>query len=98
MREEDIKKVSKTFHNWQNGKAYKDVKGYCKSANLKDIEKNEFILTPGRYVGVKEEEEDKEPYQDKMKRLTGELKENFTQDEKLKKEVKKNLKAFGFEI
>ena len=98
LREEDIKKVSKTFHNWQNGKAYKDVKGYCKSATLKEIEKNNFILTPGRYVGTKEEKEDKEPYQDKMKRLTGELKENFTQDEKLKKEVKKNLKAFGFEI
>jgi type I restriction enzyme M protein len=98
LTEEDIKKISKTFENFQNGENYQDIKGYCKSASLDEIKKNDYILTPGRYVGIKEEEEDKEPFEDKMKRLTNELKENFEKGDELKEEIKKNMKAFGFEI
>ncbi len=98
LRKEDIEKVSQTFSNWQENRDYEDIKGYCKSANLEQIEKNDFILTPGRYVGIKEEQEDKEPFEDKMKRLTDELKLNFEKSDKLKEEIKENMKGFGFEV
>lgn len=98
LRKQDIERVAKTFENFQEGKDYQDIKGYCKSAGLEQVAKNDFILTPGRYVGIKEEEEDKEPFEDKMKRLTGELKESFIKSEELKKEIQKNIKDFGFEV
>jgi type I restriction enzyme M protein len=71
LTEEDIAKISSTYHAWRGeGGKYEDVAGFCKSANLKDVEKNGFILTPGRYVGVPPEEDDGEPFDEKMKRLT----------------------------
>jgi type I restriction enzyme M protein len=77
LTDEDIKKIADTYHNWRDNKKYEDVKGFCKSATLKDIEKNDYILTPGRYVGTEEVEEDPEVFEEKMKRLTSELSEQF---------------------
>lgn len=98
LTKEDIKRVSKAFHDWQKDKNYQDVKGYCKSATLAEIEKNDFILTPGRYVGIKEVEEDDELFEDKMKRLSEELQEDFKKSKALEKEIKNSIKDFGFDI
>ncbi len=101
LADEDIKKISDTYHAWRGeekaGK-YNDIAGFCKSASIADVEKNNFILTPGRYVGVAEQEEDGEPFEDKMKRLTGELAEQFKESERLEEEIKDNLNKIGYEL
>ncbi|MEA3329227.1 MAG: class I SAM-dependent DNA methyltransferase [Nanoarchaeota archaeon] len=97
LSDEDIKKIADTYHNWQNGKDIDEL-GFAKSAKKDEIEKHNFILTPGRYVGIKEEEEDPEVFEEKMKRLTGELKEQMEEGKKLDEEIKKNLKSVGWEV
>ena len=59
------------------GGEYKDIPGFCKSATLEDIRQNDYILTPGRYVGFEEVEEDDEVFEAKMEKLTKELSEQF---------------------
>lgn len=98
LSDEDIAKIADTYHSWSTGKNYADVEGFCKSAELKEVEENGFVLTPGRYVGLAEEDEDTEPFEEKMKRLTDELSDLFEQDEKAKAEIKKQLKNIGFEV
>jgi len=78
--------------------AYKDIPGFCKSATLDDIKQHDYILTPGRYVGAAEEEDDGEPFAEKMARLTAQLKDQFEQSDKLEGEIKKNLAGLGYEL
>lgn len=94
---EDIKKVADTFHAWQLGEGYEDVAGFCYSASLDDIRKHEHVLTPGRYVGAEEQEDDGEAFADKMSRLTMQLAEQFAESAKLEGEIKKNLAGLGYE-
>lgn len=95
----DIKKIAETYHAWkQQDKQYQDVPGFVKSASIDEIREHDFVLTPGRYVGYQEEEEDDEAYEEKMQRLTKQLKEQFTESHELEKEIKRNLKKIGFEI
>ena len=75
----DIAKVVDTFHAWQRGSGYQDQAGFCYAASLEDIAKNEFVLTPGRYVGAPEQALDSEPFADKMKRLTETLQVQFAE-------------------
>jgi len=100
LTEEDISKISSTYHAWrgENGLKYKDELGFCKSTKLEEIEKHNFILTPGRYVGIPEEEEDPEEFEEKMKRLTSELAKQMEEGKKLDEEIKKNLGSVGFKI
>lgn len=93
---EDIAKVVDTFHAWQRGKGYEDVAGFCFSASREDIAKNDFVLTPGRYVGAPEQEEDTEPFADKMRRLTATLQGQFAESHRLEGEIQKNLRALGY--
>ena len=93
---EDIKKVADTFHAWQMGEGYEDVAGFCYSASLDDIRKHEHVLTPGRYVGAEEQEDDGEVFADKMSRLTTQLAEQFAESAKLEGEIKKNLAGLGY--
>ena len=96
---EEIAKIAATYHAWRGkGGKYEDVPGFCKAVKLDEIKKHEFILTPGRYIGAEEEEEDGEEFKDKMKRLTGELSEQFKKSKELEAEIKKNLKGLGFEV
>ena len=97
---EDIKKIADTYHAYRgtNGQKYEDIPGFCKAANLDEIVKNDYVLTPGRYVGLPEEEEDEESYDEKMTRLTSELKEQFAESDKLQAEIKDVLKELGYEI
>ncbi|MFH0906150.1 MAG: class I SAM-dependent DNA methyltransferase [archaeon] len=95
----DIKKISDTYDSWKSEDSnYKDQLAFCKSAKLEEIEKQDFILTPGRYVGFKEEEDDPEAFKEKMKRLTRELKEQMEESRKLDQEIKNNLEKIGFKI
>ena len=72
----DIRKIADTYHAWRgepDAGAYEDVQGFCKSATLEEIRAQGHILTPGRYVGAEEQEEDNEPFAEKMARLTAEF-------------------------
>ncbi len=104
---EDIKDIADTFHAWQSSsdtersrsaEAYQDIPGFCKSATLDDIRKNDYVLTPGRYVGTAEQEEDSEPFAEKMTRLTTQLKEQLVEGNRLEAEIKKQLGGLGYEI
>ena len=95
--DEDIKKLADTFEAFQNGNL-EDVKGFCASVETAEIAKQDFILTPGRYVGIEEKEDDGEPFEEKMDRLTTELSELFTKSHKLEDEIRERLGEIGFEI
>jgi type I restriction enzyme M protein len=99
---EDIKKIADTYHAWRGelieGKKveYANVLGFCKAAKLDEIRKQGYILTPGRYVGAKEEEEDEEAFEEKMKRLTADLAEQMKEGQKLDEEIRVNLEKIGY--
>ena len=95
--DEDIKKLADTFTAFQNG-TLENVKGFCAVATTEDIAKQDYILTPGRYVGIEEQADDGEPFEDKMKRLTTELSDMFKQSSTLQEEIKAKLKQIGWEI
>lgn len=93
---EDIRKVADTYHAWQKGEGYEDEAGFCFSATLSDIEKHDFVLTPGRYVGAPEQEEDSEPFAEKMTRLSQTLYTQMREADKLDKAIRKNLESLGY--
>lgn len=95
--DEDIQKLADTFEQFQNG-TLEDVKGFCRVADLQEIEKQDFILTPGRYVGIEEQDDDGEPFEEKMARLTSELSDMFEKSHELETEIRKNLGAIGYEM
>lgn len=95
--DEDIKKLADTFESFQNG-TLEEVKGFCAVADLQEIKKQDYILTPGRYVGIEEQEDDGEPFEEKMKRLTSELSDMFTKSHDLENEIRKKLGAIGYEV
>lgn len=95
--EEDIARIADTFEAFQNG-TLEDEKGFCAVGTTEDIGKQDYILTPGRYVGIEEQEDDGEPFEEKMERLTSELSEMFARSHELEDEIKERLGAIGFDI
>lgn len=95
--DEDIQKLADTFTQFQNG-TLEEVKGFCAIADTQEIEKQDFILTPGRYVGIEEVEDDGEPFEEKMTRLTSELSDMFEKSHQLEDEIRKKLGAIGYEV
>jgi type I restriction enzyme M protein len=97
---EDIQKIADTYHAWRGDKdtkkKYIDVLGFCKSATLEEIRSHGHVLTPGRYVGAEEVEDDGVPFEEKMKILSATLKAQFAESDKLEKEIQENLKRLGF--
>jgi type I restriction enzyme M protein len=91
---EDIEKISKTVENWRTGKDYKDQKGFCKSSTTQEIEKNSFILTPGRYVELVDEEDDSVSFGEKLKKLKKDYFSQIIENQNLDKKIKKNLENF----
>jgi type I restriction enzyme M protein len=75
--------------------AYEDIPGFCKSATLEDIRKHGHVLTPGRYVGAEAQEDDSEPFEEKMARLTRTLEEQFAESARLERMIRENLKRLG---
>lgn len=98
LSEEDIEKIASTYHNYVNSNNYEDIAGFCKSATIEEIKENNYVLTPGRYVGVEEQEDDGIPFEEKMKTITDELKVQFEESHKLEEEIRKNLEAIGYGI
>ena len=99
LSEEDIKKIADCYHNYRNlNGQYEDIKGFCKAANLDEVREHEYVLTPGRYVGIKEQEDDGIPFEEKMKALTSELGELFEKSRRLEDEIRKNLGGIGYEF
>ncbi|WP_010170123.1 type I restriction-modification system subunit M [Bacillus coahuilensis] len=96
----DIEKITKAFHTWRGtlGEAYEDVQGFCKAAMLEEVRNNDYILTPGRYVGLEEVEDDTEPFEAKIVRLTTELSEQFEKSKELEDQIRRALGGIGYEI
>jgi type I restriction enzyme M protein len=94
--EEDIAKIADTYYAWKSGEKYVDVAGFCISSTLKEIQDQGYVLTPGRYVGASELEEDDEPFKEKMIHLTKELEVQFAESEKLEKQIRQNLENIDY--
>jgi putative type I restriction-modification system, M subunit len=97
LSEEDIMKIAGTFDTFNSG-TLENEKGYCAVVSIEDVTKQDYILTPGRYVGIAETEDDGEPFQEKMERLTSELSDLFAQSHDLEEEIRKQLSSIGFTI
>lgn len=97
LSEEDIMEIAGTFDAFNSG-TLENEKGYCAVVSIEDVAKQDYILTPGRYVGIAETEDDGEPFQEKMERLTSELSDLFAQSHDLEEEIRKQLSSIGFTI
>lgn len=97
LTEEDIMKIADTYDKYTEG-TLEDEKGFCAVTGIEDIAKQEYVLTPGRYVGIAETKDDGEPFEEKMTRLTGELSEMFEKSHELEAEIRKQLASIGFEL
>ncbi len=100
LSNEDIKKITNTYHNWRKSKSaigeYEDELWFCKSASLEELEKHSFVLTPWRYVEIAEEEDDGIPFEDKMNDLTEKLYKQMEKEKELNDEIKTQLGKIGF--
>lgn len=95
----DIGRITRTYHAWRgesDAGTYANVPGFCKVATLDDIQKHGFVLTPGRYVGAAEVEDDGEPFEEKMARLSAELHKCLAEGASLGEQIKANLEGFGY--
>ena len=97
LSEEEVQKLVDTFEAFQKG-TLEDVKGFCAVVDTSKIAEQDYVLTPGRYVGIEEQEDDGEPFEEKMTRLTTELSGLFAKSHDLEAQIRKNLGAIGFEI
>jgi type I restriction enzyme M protein len=105
LTNDDIAHITETYHIWrgeelaidkEQSKPYQDIAGYCKSATLADMKANDYVLTPGRYVGAAEIEDDGISFETKMTELSQTLYNQMSQAEELDKEIRKNLEALGY--
>jgi type I restriction enzyme M protein len=97
--DEDISKISEVYHNWRNidGK-YEDIQGFCKSATIKEVEENSYVLTPGRYVGNEDVLDDGISFEDKVAEISQNLSAHFRESLELQELIKTNLKKVGIEL
>jgi type I restriction enzyme M protein len=96
--DEQIQKIANTVRAWRGQKEYgeyKDEPGFCKSVTIEEIRKNGYVLTPGRYVGIKPEEDDGIPFEEKMKKLIADLEEYFKQSRELEEKIRENLRRLN---
>ncbi|MEI3895172.1 MULTISPECIES: class I SAM-dependent DNA methyltransferase [unclassified Bacillus (in: firmicutes)] len=99
LSSDDINKIAEMYHNWRNEDGnYEDVQGFCKAAGIEEVREHEYVLTPGRYVGIEEAEDDGVPFEEKMEQLTSELGDLFTKSRHLEDEIRKNLGGIGYEF
>lgn len=96
-KDNDIRRIADAYHSYLNG-SQKNVRGFCATVTTEEIANKDYILTPGIYVGIEEQQEETEPFELKMGRLTSELSEMFTESSKLEDEIKQKLGAIGYEI
>ena len=92
FKDDDISKIAAVYHNWRNASGnYEDVDGFVKSATIEEIQKQDYKLTPGIYVGTEVEEDDGIPFEEKMAELKATLLEQFKKSSELQKEIEKNF-------
>jgi type I restriction enzyme M protein len=105
LTDDDIARIADTYHRWRGdlpaGQAggsgkYEDVPGFCASVTTEQIRAHQHVLTPGRYVGAEEVEDDGEPFDEKMTRLVAKLEEQFAEGARLEKAIRKNLRGIGY--
>jgi type I restriction enzyme M protein len=98
LTEEESKKIYTTFHSWRDNKNYKDINGFCRSATIDEIRNHDYVLTPGRYVGVEEIENDGIPLEKKLEKLKSELFDLLKESDKYEEKIKKILDGtkYGF--
>ena len=98
--DEEIAQIADTYHAWRGttGEKYRDEKGFCASVALAEIEKRDFALTPGRYVGAPESEEDEIEFEERMAGLADRLADELTESERLTAEVRRALGGVGYEV
>ena len=111
LTDADLQKIVSTYHAWRGdsdflprpqgegrgaGDDYQDIPGFCKSATTAEIAAHGFVLTPGRYVGAEEVEDDGDPFEEKVPRLVAELHAQFAESAKLEQAIKANLASLGF--
>ncbi|MDB5388034.1 MAG: methylase [Planctomycetaceae bacterium] len=97
---DDIARIADTYHAWRGDKGagkYDDIAGFCKSAKTDEIAEHGYVLTPGRYVGAEDIEDDGEPFEEKMQRLVSELKSQFAESAKLEAAIKASLGGLGYD-
>jgi type I restriction enzyme M protein len=99
LTDEDIARIADTYHAWRNKEgAYEDIAGFCKSATLAEVEANSIVLTPGRYVGTEEAEDDGIPFEEKIAGITDNLRQQFEQSAELQQRIKENLRKIGIKL
>jgi type I restriction enzyme M protein len=99
LTDADIKKIAGTYHAWRNKDGhYEDVPGFCKSASISEVETNNYVLTPGRYVGTEEVEDDGVLFEEKVERITTELRLQFAQSNELQNRIQENLAKTGIDL
>jgi type I restriction enzyme M protein len=108
LTDADLAKITSTYHAWRGDKesrhsreggnqsTYADIPGFSKSATTAEIDAHGYVLTPGRYVGSEEVEDDGDPFEEKMPRLVAELKAQFEESAKLEQAIEANLKGLGY--
>lgn len=98
LKDEELEQIYTTYHNWRDDKGYQDVEGFCKSASIEEIRSHDYVLTPGRYVGIEEAEDDGIPFEEKMEKLTSVLSELFEESKTLEQKIKENLRDIGYDL
>jgi len=99
LSSDDIKLIAETYHKYRNlNGIFEDIKGFCKIAKLDEVKENDYILTPGRYVGIEDAVDDGVSFEEKMETLTSELNELFKESRNLEEEIRKNLGGIGYEF
>lgn len=99
LKDDDVATIAAAYHAWRNlDGVYEDVKGFCKSAKQVEIREHEYVLTPGRYVGIEDAIDDGIPFEEKMENMTAELAELFAKSRDLEDEIRKNLGGIGYEF
>ena len=99
LTDDDVAMIARTYHNWRGdrgGSGYADVPAFCSAAKLDDIRKHGHALSPGRYVGAEEIEDDGEPFEQRMKRLAATLQRQTAEATKLDAAIAANLKELGY--
>jgi type I restriction enzyme M protein len=109
LSDAEIDQIAATYHAWRGepltpstlageggGEGYSDIPGFCKSATTEEIRSHGYVLTPGRYVGAEEVEDDGEPFAEKMKRLTAQLQGQMAEGRKLDAAIEASLKELGY--
>lgn len=101
LTDEDIERIAGTYHAWRGDEGageYEDVPGFCRSVTVEEVAEQGYVLTPGRYVGAEDVDDDGEPFEERIERLTTELGEQLAESSELETEIRENMSAMGYTV